>query len=76
MKILHIVPEFHEGGVERYVLEMSREQTAHGHSVSLATAGGKLEPLLPPEVKVSPPAGPEKEPSHGTLLCVISRGAA
>lgn len=52
MRILHIVPEFEEGGVERYVLRLTQEQLAHGHQVSLATAGGKLEPLLPREVEV------------------------
>ena len=52
MRILHIVPEFDEGGVERYVLQLTAEQIANGHRVSLATAGGKLEPQLPPEVEV------------------------
>ena len=52
MKILHIVPEFEEGGVERYVLQLSGEQINNGHEVTLATAGGKLERFLPPEVKV------------------------
>ncbi len=52
MRILHIVPEFVQGGVERYVIELSKEQIAHGHQVSLATAGGKLEAQLPPEVEV------------------------
>lgn len=52
MRILHIVPEFEEGGVERYVLQLSKEQLAQGHRVSLATAGGKLEFQLPPEVEV------------------------
>ena len=52
MRILHIVPEFEEGGVERYVLQLSKEQLAQGHRVSLATAGGKLESQLPPEVEV------------------------
>ncbi len=52
MRILHLVPEFEEGGVERYVLQLAKEQLAQGHQVYLATAGGKLEPLLPPEVKV------------------------
>ncbi|MBR1438015.1 MAG: glycosyltransferase family 4 protein [Synergistaceae bacterium] len=47
MKILHIVPEFEEGGVERYVVQLCNEQTAHGHEITLATAGGKLEKLLP-----------------------------
>ena len=52
MKILHIVPEFEEGGVERYVLELCREQVTAGHEITLATAGGKLENFLPPSVRV------------------------
>ena len=52
MRILHIVPEFEEGGVERYVLQLSKEQIAHGHRVCLATAGGKLESKLSPEVEI------------------------
>jgi glycosyltransferase involved in cell wall biosynthesis len=47
MKIIHIVPEFQEGGVERYVLQLCHEQVKHGHHVTLATAGGKLERFLP-----------------------------
>ena len=47
-----MVPEFEEGGVERYVLQLAKEQAAHGHRISLVTAGGKLEALLPPEVEV------------------------
>ena len=52
MRILHIVPEFEEGGVERYVLQLAKEQIVHGHRVFLATAGGKLESLLPREVEI------------------------
>lgn len=52
MKILHIVPEFNEGGVERYVTQLCHEQVKRGHEISLATAGGKLEALLPPEVNI------------------------
>ena len=52
MKVLHIVPEFHEGGVERYVIHLSHEQVNAGHSVSLATAGGRLEEFLQESVKV------------------------
>ena len=47
MKILHIVPEFEEGGVERYVVQLCHEQVKRGHEITLATAGGKLEKLLP-----------------------------
>ena len=52
MRILHIVPEFEEGGVERYVVQLCREQVSGGHVVSLATAGGKLVKLLPESVRV------------------------
>ena len=52
MKILHIVPEFQEGGVERYVVQLCHEQVKHGHEILLATAGGKLEKFLPAEVQV------------------------
>ena len=52
MRILHIVPEFEEGGVERYVVHLSEAQTLAGHTVTLATAGGKLETHLPESVKV------------------------
>ncbi len=52
MNILHIVPEFQEGGVERYVVQLCHEQIKAGHSPSLATAGGRLESLLPKSVKV------------------------
>ena len=43
MKILHIVPDFEEGGVERYVLQLCHEQVKHGHEITLATNGGKPE---------------------------------
>ena len=52
MKILHIVPEFEEGGVERYVLNLSREQINNNHEITLATAGGKLEKYLHEKVKL------------------------
>lgn len=51
MKILHIVPEFQEGGVERYVLQLCEYQINKGHEITLATAGGKLEKFLPNKVK-------------------------
>ncbi len=43
LKILQIVPDFEEGGVERHVLELIRELEALGHDLTLATAGGRLE---------------------------------
>ncbi len=52
MNILHIVPEFEEGGVERYVVQLCREQLTHGHAITLATRGGHLEKYLPPAVRV------------------------
>jgi len=70
MRILHIVPEFEEGGVERYVLKLAGEQLTHGHQVFLATAGGKLEPLLPREVKVLHLPVQRKNPITG-LYCTL-----
>lgn len=52
MKVLMILPEFEEGGVERHVLWLSTELSALGHRVSIVTAGGRLEKKLPPEVRV------------------------
>lgn len=52
MKILMILPEFEEGGVERHVLWLSTELSTLGHTVSIATAGGRLEEKIPPEVRV------------------------
>ena len=46
MKIVQILPEFHEGGVERHVLWLSNELAAMGHTVVVVSAGGKLEPQL------------------------------
>lgn len=52
MKILMILPEFEEGGVERHVLWLSTELSTLGYTVWVATAGGRLEEKLPPEVRV------------------------
>ncbi len=52
MNILHIVPEFEEGGVERYVVQLCHEQAKHAHTLTLATRGGKLEKFLPDSVRV------------------------
>ena len=49
LKIAQILPEFHEGGVERHVLWLSNELAAMGHQVTV-TAGGKLEDKLDPSV--------------------------
>jgi len=52
LKIAHILPEFHEGGVERHVLWLSNELAGMGHHVTVITAGGKLEEQLDPEVEI------------------------
>lgn len=70
MRILHIVPEFEEGGVERYVLQLAQEQLACGHRVFLVTAGGKLEPLLPHGVEVLHLPVQRKNPLTG-LYCTF-----
>ena len=46
MNIIHILPEFDEGGVERHVLWLSNELAALGHDVTVVSAGGKLEARL------------------------------
>ena len=70
MRILHIVPEFEQGGVERYVIELSEIQIAHGHQVFLATAGGKMESQLHPEVRVIHLPVHRKNPITG-LYCTF-----
>ena len=49
---MHIVPEFQEGGVERYVLQLCHEQLKQGHEPALVTAGGKLEKFLDNKIKI------------------------
>jgi len=50
MKILHLLPELSEGGVERHVLDLTRGLAERGHTVGVISAGGKLVASLPPEV--------------------------
>jgi glycosyltransferase involved in cell wall biosynthesis len=42
MRIMHILPELEEGGVERHVLMLSGQQKEDGHEVNVVSAGGKL----------------------------------
>jgi len=46
MKILHILPELEEGGVERHVLMLSENQFETGHEVFVVSAGGKMVSLF------------------------------
>lgn len=50
LKVAHILPEFHEGGVERHILWLSNALAEIGHNVTVVTAGGKLEKKLDPRV--------------------------
>lgn len=50
LRIAQILPEFCEGGVERYVLWLSNALVATGNKVTVITAGGKLEGKLDPAV--------------------------
>ncbi len=52
LKVMQILPEFHEGGVERHVLWLSNELAEKGHEVLVVTKGGKLESHLDEKVKV------------------------
>ena len=42
MRVMHILPELEEGGVERHVLMLSSQQREEGHEVYVVSAGGKL----------------------------------
>jgi glycosyltransferase involved in cell wall biosynthesis len=42
MRIMHILPELEEGGVERHVLMLSAQQIDEGNEVYVVSAGGKL----------------------------------
>ena len=54
MRILYIVPEFDEGGVETHVLNLIHElvRMNHNHEITLATSGGRLEYELPGNIRV------------------------
>jgi len=52
LKVIQILPEFHEGGVERHVLWLSNAMAKAGHEVLVVTKGGKLEGSLVEAVKV------------------------
>ncbi len=46
MKIIQLLPEFIEGGVERHVLGLSNELAKMGHRVLVVSGGGKLQKNL------------------------------
>ena len=46
MRVILVLPEFHEGGVERHVLWLANELAAMGHDVVVVSAGGKLQSKL------------------------------
>ena len=50
MRVMHILPELEEGGVERHVLMLSGQQREEGHEVYVVSAGGKLVSQLAKEV--------------------------
>ena len=52
MKIMHILPELEEGGVERVVITLANSQARLGHEVYVVSNGGRLELLLSPGVKL------------------------
>ena len=65
LKIAQILPEFHEGGVERHVIWLSNELAASGHQVTVITAGGKLEEKLDPGVNLRKLPVHRKNPATG-----------
>ena len=46
MKVIQILPELNEGGVERGVVELNRELVLKGIDSFVISAGGKLEPQI------------------------------
>jgi glycosyltransferase involved in cell wall biosynthesis len=58
MRIVHLLPEMDEGGVERHVLWLATAQAAAGCDVLVVSAGGRLAESL---------AGREGGPKHLTL---------
>ena len=44
MRILHLTSHLNTGGVSSYVLSLSRALARRGHSVTIASGGGSLEP--------------------------------
>ncbi|HSR73763.1 MAG TPA: glycosyltransferase family 4 protein [Sulfurovum sp.] len=49
MKIVQLLPELNEGGVERGTVELSRELVKLGHESIVISAGGKLEEQIKKE---------------------------
>ena len=50
LKILHLLPELSEGGVERHVLDLAQGLAERGHRVGVVSAGGRLVSELAPGV--------------------------
>lgn len=46
MRIVQLLPELNEGGVERGVVDFNRELVQRGHESLVVSAGGKLVPLI------------------------------
>jgi glycosyltransferase involved in cell wall biosynthesis len=51
LNVIHVLPEFEEGGVERLVLMYANGQASAGHHVYVISHGGKLESSLSPNVR-------------------------
>ena len=49
-KILLLLPEFQEGGVENHVLELAEGLSSLGHRVWIASSGGSIVNKLPPSI--------------------------
>ena len=70
MRILHILPELEEGGVERHVLMLSGQQKKEGHDVFVVSAGGKLVSQFTNGVKHFRFPVHRKNPITGVLCAV------
>jgi glycosyltransferase involved in cell wall biosynthesis len=70
MKIMHILPELEEGGVERIVPMLANEESRLGHEVYVVSNGGRLESQLSLKVKDIIMPVHRKNPSVA-LMCAI-----
>ncbi|MGW8287266.1 MAG: glycosyltransferase family 4 protein, partial [Desulfobulbales bacterium] len=70
MKILHILPELEEGGVERHVLMLSEKQHESGHEVYVVSAGGKMVSLFADGIRQIHLPVHKKNPVTG-IYCAI-----
>lgn len=77
MKIIEILPELDIGGVERHVIDLTKELALRGHDVLVISAGGKMQRQLSEKVAHLDMPVHKKNPLTGWLCArKISKLAA